>query len=88
MYLNGLDSYNFTVCFAIKRKFHRPYNSQSSVYQYAKADFTGLRNTFSDILWDSLISCKDIDPSTATFQDLVLTVVDQHVPKLNIRGQL
>ena len=34
------------------------------------------------------MSCKDIDASTATFQDLVLTVVDQRVPKLNLRGQL
>ena len=91
MYLNGIDSDNFTVCFAIKKNVHRPTVDipiLSSIYQYAKADFTGLRNTFSDILWDSLMSCKDIDASTATFQDLVLTVVDQRVPKLNLRGQL
>ena len=35
------------------------------------------------------MSFKDIDASTALpFQDLVLTVVDQRVPKLNLRGQL
>lgn len=82
---NGFDSDHFPVCFAIKKKFNRPKNSQRLVYRYDKADIDGLRNTFSHILWDSYISCEDIDSGTANFQDLVLAAVNQHVPKMKLR---
>ena len=82
---NCYDSDHFPVCFAIKKKFGKPKNSQRSVYQYDKADFDGLRNTLSHILWDSFISYEDVDSTTANFQDLVLVAADQHVPKMKLR---
>ena len=74
-YPNGFNPDHFPVCFAIKKKFNRLKNSPRSVFCYHKADFDGLRHTLSHILWDSFISCDDIDSSTANFQDLVLAAV-------------
>ena len=55
VYPNGFDSDQLTVCFALKKTFNRPTNSTSLVYQYDKADFDGIRNTFSHILWDHVL---------------------------------
>ena len=85
VYTNGFDSDHFPVCFAIKKKFDRPRNTLRTVYRYDKADFDGLRNTLSHIMWDSFISCDDIDSSTAAFQDLVLAAINQHVPQMKLR---
>ena len=84
-YPNGFNSGHFPVCFAIKKKSNRLKNSPRSVFCYHKADFDGLRHTLSHILWDSFISCDDIDSSTANFQDLVLAAVNQHVPTARLR---
>ena len=78
---------HFAVCFAIKKTFDRPKNSLRSVFCYDKADFDGLRHILSHILWDSFISCDDIDSSTANFPDLVLAAVNQHLPRMKLKRQ-
>ncbi|XP_068704009.1 uncharacterized protein [Montipora foliosa] len=82
---NGFDSDHFPVCFSMKTKFDRPKNCPRTVYCYDKADLNGLRDALSYIPWDSIISCDDIDSSATNFQDLVIAVVDMHIPKMKLR---
>ena len=55
------------------------------VYSYGKADFHGLRTTLSYIPWDACFSANDVNSSAESFQDLLFTAVNQHIPRIKLR---
>lgn len=84
------DSFNsdhFPVSFAVNAKFNRQKNVKKELYCYKKADFEGLRSTLNHIPWDSVILLSDLNDSVAKFQDLLLSAIDRHVPRITLRGR-
>ena len=55
------------------------------VYSYRKAGFNGLRATLSCIPWDACFSANDVNSRVESFQDLLFSAVNQHVPQNKLR---
>ena len=55
------------------------------VYSYRKAGFNGLRTTLSCIPWDACFSANDVNSTVESFQDLLFSALNQHVPQTKLR---
>ena len=55
------------------------------LYNYKKADLSGLLDTLSHLPWNTIETADSIESSWGLFKDLFFTAVDSFVPKLHWR---
>ena len=80
------DNLPFTDHDAVEFSLSMLVPSQSScrrvLYNYKKADLSGLIETLSHVPWNTIETADSIESSWSMFKDLFLTAVDSFVPKL------
>ena len=58
------------------------------VYNFKKADLHNLKATLAYTPWDIVFDESSIDNSLQSWIDLFLTIVDQYIPKVNIKNNM
>ena len=57
-----------------------------SVYDYAKGDFHGLRNTLPSVNLTSVVGEGDLESCWQTWKDLFFAAVKDNIPTKRLRG--
>ena len=74
------------ISFELDLKITKKPNIKRVVYNFKKADWSGLKQTLSNISWDLCFVPNDVDLSLANWSDLFICAVDSHIPKSNSRN--
>ncbi|CAB4022732.1 excitatory amino acid transporter 1-like [Paramuricea clavata] len=82
---NLVTSDHSVVSFDILTKVQRVKKISRNVYNFKKADLEGLKLALQCIPWETAMFEDDIESSLVCWQDLVLTCIDEYVPKIIIR---
>ena len=77
---------HFCVSFQIKCKFKRLKIPKREVYNYKKADWAAINSGLNSIDWENEFIHGDIHENWCHFKDSLLSLMDQHIPKIKIGG--
>ena len=83
--VEDFSSDHLAVSFSMLTKLKRLKKSGRAVYNFKKADLSGLKSTLRNISWDTVFVDNDIDASFACWYDMFLSCVDEFVPKVVIK---
>ena len=76
---------HFSVSFNIDSKFKRIKVPKREVYNYKRANWNALNSSLNSTDWDIELQ-GDVQEAWCSFKRILVTLMDQHIPKIKIGG--
>ena len=81
----GLFTDHRTVCFDFKTSIKAPAKIHRSVYDYAKGDFDGLRQSLRSINLSNVVDEGDLESCWQSWKDLFLAAIKDNTPTKRLK---